>query len=133
MICFATVLRGQQEVNGNDSDAELSVEDNTLEPNVNLNDTPLSRLIENGKKPSNLASSHETPLSVGEILLSLDAGVPLPGRAAEYSKDRHSSKPNGIQQHVKRTNLWGRSNVSNKSAFLLFFSSYVHVARPMIL
>ncbi|ONM25822.1 Rho GTPase-activating protein 7 [Zea mays] len=100
----------KQEVNGNDSDAELFVEDNTFEPNVNLNDTPLSRLIENGKKPSNLASSHETPLSVGEILSSLDAGVPLPGRAAEYSKDRLSSKPNGIQQHVKRTNLWGRSN-----------------------
>ncbi|ONM25813.1 Rho GTPase-activating protein 7 [Zea mays] len=108
--CVHADLHDYKEVNGNDSDAELFVEDNTFEPNVNLNDTPLSRLIENGKKPSNLASSHETPLSVGEILSSLDAGVPLPGRAAEYSKDRLSSKPNGIQQHVKRTNLWGRSN-----------------------
>jgi len=121
-------LHGQQEVNGKNSDAELSVEDNTFESNVDLNDAPLSRLTENGKDPSNLVSTHETPLSVGEILLSLDAGIPLPGRAAEYSNDRHSSKPNGTQQHVKRTNLWGRSNVSNKSALLLLFPSYVHIS-----
>jgi hypothetical protein len=122
MICFSTVLRGQQEVNGNSSDTELFVEDHTFESNVDLNDAPLSRLTENGKGPSNLMSAHETPLSVGEILLSLDAGIPLPCRAAEYS-----SKPNGTQQHVKRTNLWGWSNVSNKSALLLLFPSYVHI------
>ena len=119
-------MHGQQEVNGKNSDAELSVEDNTFESNVDLNDAPLSRLTENGKDPSNLVSTHETPLSVGEILLSLDARIPLPGRAAEYSNDRHSSKLNGTQQHVKLTNLWGRSNVSNKSALLLLFPSYVH-------
>ncbi|ONM60338.1 Rho GTPase-activating protein 7 [Zea mays] len=96
----------KQEVNGNSSDTELFVEDHTFESNVDLNDAPLSRLTENGKGPSNLMSAHETPLSVGEILLSLDAGIPLPCRAAEYS-----SKPNGTQQHVKRTNLWGWSNV----------------------
>ena len=61
---------------------------------------------------------------MGEILLSLDAGIPLPGPGVEYSKDRHSNKPNGTQQHVKRSNLWGHNNVSNKLAPLLsFFSS----------
>ncbi|KAL5659588.1 hypothetical protein ACJX0J_032751, partial [Zea mays] len=99
-------LYDHKEVNGNSSDTELFVEDHTFESNVDLNDAPLSRLTENGKGPSNLMSAHETPLSVGEILLSLDAGIPLPCRAAEYS-----SKPNGTQQHVKRTNLWGWSNV----------------------
>lgn len=120
-------MHGQQEVNGKISDAELSVEDNTFESNVDLNDAPLSCLTEKGKDPSNLVSTHETPLSVGEILLSLDAGIPLPGCAAEYSNDRRSSKSNGTQQHVKRTNLWGRSNVSNKCALLLLFPSYVHI------
>ncbi|EER97672.1 hypothetical protein BDA96_02G423200 [Sorghum bicolor] len=103
-------LYDYKEVNGKISDAELSVEDNTFESNVDLNDAPLSCLTEKGKDPSNLVSTHETPLSVGEILLSLDAGIPLPGCAAEYSNDRRSSKSNGTQQHVKRTNLWGRSN-----------------------
>ncbi|PVH65368.1 hypothetical protein PAHAL_2G475100 [Panicum hallii] len=64
----------------------------------------------NEKEPSNPVSSHETPLSMGEILLSLDAGIPLPSPGAEYPKDRHSNKPNGTQQHVKRSNLWGRNN-----------------------
>jgi len=110
----------QQEVNGNDSDAEPSVGDNTLEPNIGPNDDPLSHLAEtgsmrvqqslNGKDPSYPVSSHETPLSMGEILLSLDAGIQLPGPGAEYPKDRHSNKPNGTQQHVKRSNLWGRNN-----------------------
>ncbi|CAL5085208.1 unnamed protein product [Urochloa decumbens] len=109
-----------KEVNVNDSDVDPCVEDNALGSTIDLNDAPLSHLIENGptrvqqssndKDPSNLVSSHETPLSMGEILLSLDAGIPLPGPGSEYSKDRHSSKPNGTQQHVKRSNLWGRNN-----------------------
>jgi len=137
----------QQEVNGNDSDAEPSVEDNTLESNIGPNDAPLSHLTEtssmrvqqalNGKDTSNPVSSHETPLSMGEILLSLDAGIPLAGPGAEYPKDRLSNKPNGNQQHVKRSNLWGRNNVRNKSDLLLLFpciGSYllnVTLARPI--
>ncbi|XP_039833909.1 rho GTPase-activating protein 7-like isoform X9 [Panicum virgatum] len=118
--CTRAELYDYKEVNGNDSDAEPSVGDNTLEPNIGPNDDPLSHLTEtgsmrvqqslNGKDPSNLVSSHETPLSMGEILLSLDAGIQLPGPGAEYPKDRHSNKPNGTQQHVKRSNLWGRNN-----------------------
>ncbi|OEL30956.1 Rho GTPase-activating protein 7 [Dichanthelium oligosanthes] len=118
--CTHGDLYDYKEVNGNDSEAEPSVEDNALQSNIDLNDAPLSHLTENGsmrvqqspneKDPPNLVSSHETPLSMGEILLSLDAGIPLPGPGAEYSKDRHSNKPNGTQQHVKRSNLWGRNN-----------------------
>ncbi|CAN6206345.1 unnamed protein product [Urochloa humidicola] len=109
-----------KEVNGNDSDAKPCVEDNALESNIDLNDAPLSHLTENdstrvqqssnNKDPSDLVSSHETPLSMGEILLSLDAGIPLSGPGSEYSKDRHSNKPNGTEQHVKRSSLWGRNN-----------------------
>ena len=137
----------QQEVNGNDSDAEPSVEDNTLESNIGPNDASLSHLTEtglmrvqqslNGKDPPNPVSSHETPLSMGEILLSLDAGIQLPGPGAEYPKDRHSNKPNGTQQHVKHSNSWGHNNVRNKSDLLLLFpciGSYllnVTLARPI--
>ena len=95
------------------------------------NDDPLSHLTEtgsmrvqqslNGKDPSNPVSSHETPLSMGEILLSLDAGIQLPGPGVEYPKDRHSNKPNGTQQHVKHSNSWGHNNVRNKSDLLLLF------------
>jgi len=118
--CTRADLNDYKEVNGNDSDAEPSVEDNTLESNIGPNDAPLSHLTEtssmrvqqalNGKDTSNPVSSHETPLSMGEILLSLDAGIPLAGPGAEYPKDRLSNKPNGNQQHVKRSNLWGRNN-----------------------
>jgi hypothetical protein len=126
------VMCGQQEVNGNDSDAEHSVEDNALQSSIDVNDAPLSHSTENGsmrvqqssneKDPTNHISSHETPVSMGEILLSLDSGIPSPGPGVEYSKDRHSNKSNGTQQHVKRSNLWGRNNVSNKLACMLFLS-----------
>ncbi|KAF8670413.1 hypothetical protein HU200_050719 [Digitaria exilis] len=109
--CTRGDLNDYKEVCGNDSDAEpSSVVDNPLESNIDLNDAPLSHLPENGSDLSNLVSGHETPLSMGEILLSLDAGIPLPSPGTEYSKDRHSNKPNGTQQHVKRSNLWGRNN-----------------------
>ncbi|WVZ66929.1 hypothetical protein U9M48_016082 [Paspalum notatum var. saurae] len=108
--CTRDDLYDYKEVNGNDSGTEPSVEDSTFESNLVLNDAPLSHLTKNGKDQSDLVSSHETPLSMGEILLSLDAGIPLPGPGAEYSKDKPSSKPNGTQQHAKRTNLWGRNN-----------------------
>ncbi|CAN6226402.1 unnamed protein product [Urochloa humidicola] len=118
--CARGDLYDYKEVNGNDSNSEPCVENNALESNIDLNDASLSHLTENAstrvqqssndKDPSNLVSSHETPLSMGEILLSLDAGIPLPAPGSEYSKDRHSNKLNGTQQHVKRSNLWGRNN-----------------------
>ncbi|XP_062189318.1 rho GTPase-activating protein 7-like isoform X2 [Phragmites australis] len=107
-------------VHGDDSDAKPSVEDKALEAKIDLNDALLSHLTENGsmcvqrstndKDPPNVVSSHETTLSMGEILSSLDAGISLSGPGAEHSVDRQSSKPYGTQQHVKRSNFWGRNN-----------------------
>ncbi|TVU37430.1 hypothetical protein EJB05_10744 [Eragrostis curvula] len=98
-------------IHGAVSDDEPSVDDNALEAKINLNDALTNRLTENGsvsaqqsineKDPSNLVSSHGTPLSMGDILSSLDAGI---------SVDRHSNKPNGTQQHIKRSNFWGRNS-----------------------
>ncbi|CAM0907167.1 unnamed protein product [Alopecurus aequalis] len=108
------------EVDHEDSDAESSVEDKALEAKLDLKDAPNSHLTQNGtinvkrpvneKGPTNLVCSHESPLSMGEILSSLDAGVPLPGPGAELSVDRHSIKSNETQPHVKRSNIWGRNN-----------------------
>ncbi|KQK14864.1 rho GTPase-activating protein 7 [Brachypodium distachyon] len=106
------------QVDHGDSDTEPYVEDK--EANLDLKDAPNSHLAQNGKinvqrplnekDPTNLVSSHESPLSVGEILSSLDAGVRLPGPGAEYSVDSHSIKSNETQLHVKRSNIWGRNN-----------------------
>ncbi|VAH27082.1 unnamed protein product [Triticum turgidum subsp. durum] len=107
------------QVDPGDSDAERFVTDKALEAKSDLKDAPHSHLnqngtinvqrLPNGNDPTNLVSSHESPLSMGEILSSLDAGVPLPGPGAEHSADRQS-KSNETQLHVKRSNIWGRSN-----------------------
>ncbi|KAM0836073.1 hypothetical protein ACQ4PT_062538 [Festuca glaucescens] len=101
-------------------DSEPSVEDKALETKLDLKDAPHNLLTQNGtinvkrplneKDPTNLVCSHESPLSMGEILSSLDAGVPLPGSGPEYSVDRHSIKSNETQPHVKCSNIWGRTN-----------------------
>jgi hypothetical protein len=111
-------------------DSEPSVEDKALETKLDLKDAPHNLLTQNGtinvkrplneKDPTNLVCSHESPLSMGEILSSLDAGVPLPGSGPEYSVDRHSIKSNETQPHVKRSNIWGRTNVSKELPFVVF-------------
>nr|XP_020147971.1 rho GTPase-activating protein 7 isoform X3 [Aegilops tauschii subsp. strangulata] len=118
------------QVDPGDSDAERFVTDKALEAKSDLKDAPHSHLnqngtinvqrLPNGNDPTNLASSHESPLSMGEILSSLDAGVPLPGPGAERSADRQSIKSNETQLHVKRSNIWGRSNArkSQQSEFV---------------
>ncbi|XP_048549660.1 rho GTPase-activating protein 7-like isoform X4 [Triticum urartu] len=117
------------QVDPGDSDAERFVTDKALEAKSDLKDAPHSHLnqngtinvqrLPNGNDPTNLVSSHESPLSMGEILSSLDAGVPLPGPGAEHSADRQS-KSNETQLHVKRSNIWGRSNArkSQQSEFV---------------
>ncbi|KAM0863801.1 hypothetical protein ACQ4PT_044343 [Festuca glaucescens] len=101
-------------------DSEPSVEDKALETKLDLKDAPHNLLTQNGtinvkrplneKDPTNLVCSHESPLSMVEILSSLDAGVPLPGSGPEYSVARDSIKSNETQPHVKRSNIWGRTN-----------------------
>ncbi|KAG8079458.1 hypothetical protein GUJ93_ZPchr0007g6429 [Zizania palustris] len=118
--CTAGDLYDYKVTHGDDSDVEPSTEDKALETNMDLSDTQHSHLAENvsenvqrspsEKDPPNMVSSQDSPLSMGEILSSLDAGIPTPGLGAEYSVDRHSVKSNGTQQHVKRSNYWGRNN-----------------------
>lgn len=112
---FLIHLNVAQQVDPDDSDAERSVTDKALEAKSDLKDAPHSHLnqngmmnvqrLPNGNDPTNLVSSHESPLSMGEILSSLDAGVPLPGPGAEHSVDRQSIKSNETMLHVKRSNI----------------------------
>ncbi|KAG0478811.1 hypothetical protein HPP92_013530 [Vanilla planifolia] len=63
------------------------------------------------KNTLNQLPFHETPLSMGEILSSLDSGLTFPSDATEYSVERNTTRLNGSHNHTKRTNFWGRSNV----------------------
>uniref|UniRef100_A0ACD5X228 Uncharacterized protein n=1 Tax=Avena sativa TaxID=4498 RepID=A0ACD5X228_AVESA len=103
-----------------DSDAEHSFDDKALEEKADFSKGPKIHSSESGslnmeispseKNPSNPTSGHETPLSMGEILSSLDPGISLPSHGSEYSAVRHSNKTNGSHPHVKRNNFWGRNN-----------------------
>ncbi|VAI05431.1 unnamed protein product [Triticum turgidum subsp. durum] len=107
-------------VHADDSDADCFVDDKGLEEETDLSKVPKIHSSENGSKnmemppseknPSNPTSGHETPLSMGEILSSLDPGITLPSNSSEYSADRHSNKTNGSHSHVKRSNFWGRNS-----------------------
>uniref|UniRef100_A0A0E0LPA5 Rho-GAP domain-containing protein n=1 Tax=Oryza punctata TaxID=4537 RepID=A0A0E0LPA5_ORYPU len=118
--CTAGDLYDYKVADGDDSDSEPCTEDKALETKVDVNDAQRSDLSENvsvnvqrspnEKDPPNMVSSQDSPLSMGEILSSLDAGISLPGPGAEYSVDRHSIKSNGTHMHVKRSNFWGRNN-----------------------
>ncbi|KAL6657112.1 hypothetical protein ACP70R_004892 [Stipagrostis hirtigluma subsp. patula] len=131
--CTGGDLYSYKVAHGDGSDSEPSVDDKALEAKIDLSDALLSHLTDNRsirdlqltneKDPPNPVSSHETPLSMGEILSSLDAGVPLPGPGTEYSVGRPPSKPNGTQQNVKRSNFWGRNNARKSQQSELVDSS----------
>lgn len=74
--------------------------------------------------PNNPTTGHET-LSMGEILSSFDPGISVPSQSSEYSVERQSNKINGSHSNVKRSNFWGRNNVSKKTSFLFFFSVFL--------
>uniref|UniRef100_A0A0E0IQT6 PH domain-containing protein n=1 Tax=Oryza nivara TaxID=4536 RepID=A0A0E0IQT6_ORYNI len=108
-------------VHADDSDAERSEDAKAAEVKIELSKGPKSHSTENGsaymetllseKNPSNPISSHETPLSMGEILSSLDPGISLANHSGEYSvESRQPAKINGSHPHVKRSNFWGRNN-----------------------
>jgi hypothetical protein len=90
---------------------------------IDLNKGKPDRLKENGsinvekslheRTISNSTPNGETPLSMGEILSSLDPGISFAANGAEFSADKQPIKTNGTHAHVKRNNFWGRSNVSN--------------------
>lgn len=109
---------------GDDSDAESPRDNQASATNIELTGGSQSELNEHGsanqtinnsmteKDTSNVLPIHESPLSMGEILSSFDPGMSLPAHVAEYCLERHPSKPNGSHTPVKRTNFWGRNNVS---------------------
>uniref|UniRef100_A0A0E0KDW5 Rho-GAP domain-containing protein n=1 Tax=Oryza punctata TaxID=4537 RepID=A0A0E0KDW5_ORYPU len=108
-------------VHADDSDAECSENSKAVEVKIDLSKGPKSHSTENGsaymetllseKNPSNPISNHETPLSMGEILSSLDPGISLANHSGEYSvESRQPAKINGSYPHVKRSNFWGRNN-----------------------
>ncbi|KAK8943255.1 hypothetical protein KSP39_PZI008974 [Platanthera zijinensis] len=70
--------------------------------NHNMNDS-LAK-----KDSQNMLPLHESPLSMGEILSSLDSGISFPSTTTEHCIDRHTTKLNG--PHTKRPNFWGRNN-----------------------
>ena len=129
MLLFS-LQHERQVADDDDSDGEPSTEDKALETKVDVNDAQHSHLAENvsvnvqrspnEKDPPNMVSSQDSPLSMGDILSSLDAGISLPGPGPEYSVDRQSIKSNGTQMHVKRSNFWGRNNVSENFCPLLY-------------
>ena len=118
----------EQAVNAEESYAERPVE--VLEGNLDLSKVQNSRSTENGSvnvdtllienNPSNPTVGHET-LSMGEILSSFDPGISVPSQSSEYSVERQSNKINGSHPHVKRSNFWGRNNVSKKTSLHFFF------------
>jgi hypothetical protein len=118
----------EQAVNAEDSDAERPVE--VLGGNLDLSKVQNSCSTENGSanvntllsenSPSNPTVGHET-LSMGEILSSFDPGISVPSQNSEYSVERQSNKINGSHPHVKRSNFWGRNNVSKKTSLHFFF------------
>jgi len=118
----------EQAVNAEESYAECPVE--VLEGNLDLSKVQNSRSTENGSvnvdtllienNPSNPTVGHET-LSMGEILSSFDPGISVPSQSSEYSVERQSNKINGSHPHVKRSNFWGRNNVSKKTSLHFFF------------
>jgi hypothetical protein len=121
LLLIVLILIGQQAVNADESDAEHTVQV-LQEGNGDLIKVQNSCATENGSanvdtllcesNPSNPTSGHETPPSMGEILSSFDPGISVPSQSSEYSVERQSNKINGSQSHVKRSNFWGRNNVS---------------------
>ncbi|KAJ6798919.1 rho GTPase-activating protein 7-like isoform X1 [Iris pallida] len=55
--------------------------------------------------------TRETPLSMGEILSSLDSGISFPSHISEYC-----DKINGSNTNTKRTNFWGRNNAKKNQS-----------------
>lgn len=98
---------------GDDSDAESPIDKQASTEN---------ELFRSSYTPSNehglMIKNHDTtlvdidsPVSMGDLLSSLDQGNSFPANIAEYCVERHPSKMNGAQSHTRRGNLWGRNNV----------------------
>jgi hypothetical protein len=113
----------KQVFDGDESDGESPKDESAPTVKTDLNKGKPDQLKENGslnvekslfeRTISNSTPNSETPLSMGEILSSLDPGMSFAANGAEFPADKQPIKANGTHSHVKRNNLWGRSNVSN--------------------
>lgn len=118
-FCFC----GKQVFDGDDSDGESPKDGHASSAKIELNKGTADQLKENGsinvekssleRSISNSTPNSEIPLSMGEILSSLDPGISFAANGGECSTDKQPIKANGSHGHVKRNNFWGRSNVRN--------------------
>ncbi|KAJ4790749.1 Rho GTPase activation protein (RhoGAP) with PH domain-containing protein [Rhynchospora pubera] len=105
---------------GEDSDGESPNDGRKSSVKADSNKGTPDQLKENGpvsveklsleRNISNSTPNSETPLSMGEILSSLDPGISFPANGSAFSADKQPIKANGSHAHVKRNNFWGRSN-----------------------
>lgn len=118
-FCFC----GKQVFDGDDSDGESPKDGHASSAKIELNKGTSDQLKENGsinvekssleRSISNSTPNSDIPLSMGEILSSLDPGISFAANGGEFSTDKQPIKANGSHGHVKRNNFWGRSNVRN--------------------
>uniref|UniRef100_A0A1D1XKN5 Rho GTPase-activating protein 24 n=1 Tax=Anthurium amnicola TaxID=1678845 RepID=A0A1D1XKN5_9ARAE len=106
---------------GDDSDAESPTKSQASGLKMNLhrasraqsNDQDLSHkdsensLIE--KHASNCLDIHESPMSMGDILSSMEPGISLPLPGTELREEKPPHKSNGSNTHSKRPNFLGRN------------------------
>ncbi|CAA7388515.1 unnamed protein product [Spirodela intermedia] len=67
---------------------------------------PEKSLVE---KNANCVEVQESPMSMGDILSSMEPGISFPVQGTELREEKPSSKPNGSSGHSKRPNFWGRN------------------------
>lgn len=109
---------------GNDSDAESPKDIQSLANAVKSTKISQAQHSGNGlansnrenllveKDTSSVLHVHDSTLSVGEILSSLDTGISSPVHVNDLCVDKHPTKVNGSVNPVKRSNFWGRNSVS---------------------
>lgn len=113
---------------GEDSDAESPKDAQPSARSVESTRSSQGQLNGNGLMNTNHDNSllekdapsvlpvRETTLSMGEILSSLDGGISFPANTNDYSVEKHPNKVNGSNNHVKRSNFWGRNNAKKNQS-----------------
>lgn len=64
---------------------------------------------------SNTPGAADSYRSMGEILSSMDPGLPTPVSGTETSAEKSANKSKNSNLISKRSTFWGRSNVSHYS------------------
>ncbi|XP_020276734.1 rho GTPase-activating protein 7-like isoform X2 [Asparagus officinalis] len=105
-----------------DSDTDSPKDIQALAKNIESNQDSQAQYSGNGLPNANHENSlvdkdapsalpvHESTLSMGEILSSLDTGIPFPANINEYCVEKNPNKVNGSNSYVKRSNFWGRNS-----------------------